>query len=204
MLPQNQLVNTHYPNVLPTVTCCPANANRCIPSLKKTQVSSDPVLLISPVPHLYNITFTLVMLKPSSNEHTVASHPHRQEIEKQVEILGNGIIEPSVRPWASPVVLVKKADNTIRLCIDYRNLNKATTKDSYHLPHIQNTLDTLYGNNLFTTLDLLKGYHQTEVKESSCEKTAFTTHIGLFQYILLPFGLTNAPASFQRLLEHVH
>ena len=143
------------------------------------------------------------MLKPSSNEHTIASHPHRQEIEKQVEILGNGIIEPSVRPWASPVVLVKKADNTIWLCIDYRNLNKATTKDSYHLPHIQNTLDTLYGNNLFTTLDLLKGYHQTEVKESSCEKTAFTTHIGLFQYILLPFGLTNAPASFQRLLEHV-
>ena len=118
-------------------------------------------------------------------------------------MLGNGIIEPSVRPWASPVVLVKKADNTLRLCIDYRNLNKATTKDSYHLPHIQNTLDTLYGNNLFTTLDLLKGYHQTEVKESSCEKTAFTTHIGLFQYILLPFGLTNAPASFQRLLEHV-
>ena len=70
MLPQNQLVNTHYPNVLPTVTCCPANANRCIPPFKKTQVSSDPVLLVSPVPHWYNITLTLVMLNPSSKDST--------------------------------------------------------------------------------------------------------------------------------------
>ena len=96
-----------------------------------------------------------------------------------------------------------KADNTLRLCIDCRNLNKTTIKDSYPLPHIQDTLDTLYGNNLFTTLDLLKGYHQIEVEEGSREKTAFTTHIRLFQYIRLPFVLTNAPASLYRLLEHV-
>ena len=70
MLPENQLVNTHNLNVLPTVACCPPNANRCIPSFKKTQVSSDPVWLISPVPHLYNITLTLIMLNPSCNEHT--------------------------------------------------------------------------------------------------------------------------------------
>ena len=107
-------------------------------------------------------------------------------------MLQNGIIEPSVSPWASPVVLVKK-DKTLRLYIDYRSLNKATI----------NSLDRLYGNNLFTTLDLLKGYHQIEVEESSCEKTAFTTHVGLFRYIRLPFGLTNASASFQRLLKHV-
>ena len=90
----------------------------------------------------------------------------------------NGIIEPSVSPWANPVVLVKKTDDTLRLRIDYRNLNKATIKDSYPLSHIQDTLDTLYGNNLFTTLDLLKGYHQTEVEESSRKKTDFATHIG--------------------------
>ena len=70
MLPRNQLVNTHYLNVLPTVTCYPAKANRCIPSLKKTQVSSDPALLISPAPHLYNITLTLVILNPSNNKRT--------------------------------------------------------------------------------------------------------------------------------------
>ena len=70
MVPQNQLVNTHYPNDLPTVTCCPANVNRCIPPFKKTQVSSDPVLLISPVPHLCNITLTLLMLNPSNKDST--------------------------------------------------------------------------------------------------------------------------------------
>ena len=100
-------------------------------------------------------------------------------------------------------MLVTKADNTLRLCIDYWNLNKVIIKDSYSLPHIRDTLDTLYGNNLFTTLDLLKGYHQIEVEEGSREKTAFTTHIRLFQYIRLPFVLTNAPASLYRLLEHV-
>ena len=96
-----------------------------------------------------------------------------------------------------------KADNTLRLCRDCQNLNKTTIKDSYPLPHIQDALDTLYGNNLFTNLDLLKGYHQIEVEENSREKTAFTIHIRLFQYIRLPFGLTNAPASFECLLEHV-
>ena len=118
-------------------------------------------------------------------------------------MLYNGIIEPSVSPWASPVVLVTKADNTLQLCIDYRTLNKATIKDSYPLPHIQDTLDTLHGNNLFITLDLLNRYHQVKVEESSREKTAFTTYIRLFQYIRSTFGLTNAPASLQRLLEHV-
>ena len=142
--------------------------------------------------------------KPIKQRVYRASHHHRQEIEKQVEgMLCNGIIEPSVSPWAGPVVLVTKADNTLRLCIDYRNLNKATIKGSYPLPQLQDTLDTLYGNNLFATLDLLKGYYQIKIEEGSRKKTAFTTHIGLFQYIGLPFGLTNPTVSFQRLLEHV-
>ena len=94
-------------------------------------------------------------------------------------MLQNGIIEPSISPWASPIVLVKKADKTLRPCIDYWNLNKATKEDRYSLPHIHNTLDTFYGNNLFTILDL-KGYHQTEIEHSSRKKTAFTTHASLF------------------------
>ena len=95
-------------------------------------------------------------------------------------MLQNGIIEPSVSLLASPVVLVKKADKTFRLYIDYRSLDKATIKDNCALPHIQDTLDTLHGNNLFTTLDLLKGCHQIKVEESSCEKIAFTTHVRLW------------------------
>ena len=130
--------------------------------------------------------------KPIKQRAYRASHHHCQEIGKQVEeMLQNGIIEPT------------KADKTLGLCIDYRSLNKATIKDSYPLPHIQDTLDTLYGNTSFTTLDLLKGYHQIEVEESSREKTAFIPHVGFFQYICLLFGLTNDPASFQRLLKHV-
>ena len=78
-------------------------------------------------------------------------------------MLRNGIIEPSISPWASSVVLVTKADDTLRLCIDYRNLNKTTIKDNYPLRHIQDTLYTLYGSNLFTILELLKRYHQIEV-----------------------------------------
>ena len=118
-------------------------------------------------------------------------------------MLQNSIIKPSVSPWVNPVVLVRKADKTLRLCIDYGNFNKTTIKDIYPLPHIQDTLVTLHGNNLFTTLDLLKGYHQTEFEERSRGKTAFTTHVGLFQYICFSFGLTNAPTCFQRLLEHI-
>ena len=160
--------------------------------------SSIADLTSTPIVKRYINTSTT---KPIKRRPYRASHHHRQEIEKQVEeILWNSIIQPSVSSWVSPVVLVTKADKTLWLSIDYWSLNKATIKDSYPLPHNQDTLNTLYGNNLFTTLDLLKWYHQIEVEESSRKKMAFTTNVGLFQYIQLPFGLTNAHASFQRLL----
>ena len=91
-------------------------------------------------------------------------------------MLQNDITEPSISPWASPVVLVKKADKTLRPCIDYWNLNKATKEDSYSLPHIHNTLDTFYGNNLSTILDL-KGYYQIEIEGSSRKKKQPLLHM---------------------------
>ena len=110
-------------------------------------------------------------------------------------------MEPSTSPWASPIVLVRKQDGSTRFCIDYRKLNDVTRKDAYRLPRIDATLDTLHGSQWFSTLDLLSGYWQVEVDEADRQKTAFCTPEELFHFKVMPFGLCNAPATFQRLMD---
>lgn len=123
--------------------------------------------------------------------------------EKINAMLDMGVIQPSESPWASPIVLVRKKDGGLRFCVDYRRLNDLTTKDAFPLPRIDDTIELLKGARHFSTLDLASGYWQVEMDEASRAQTAFTTHAGLFEFNVLPFGLCNAPSTFQRLMQHV-
>ncbi|GFT60231.1 hypothetical protein TNCV_4970581 [Trichonephila clavipes] len=115
----------------------------------------------------------------------------------------NDVIEPSSSLWTSNIVLVKKKDGSTRLCVDYRQLNDITKKDSYPLPRTDNTLDKLSGNTWFSTLDLKIGYWQVELHSDDKEKTAFSMGQRLLQFKVMPFGLCNALATFKRLMETV-
>ena len=128
----------------------------------------------------------------------------REHIAKEVKsLLKDGFIRPSMSPWGSPVVLAKKKDGTLRFCIDYRALNHVTKKDAYPLPRIEECLDCLHGMMYYCCMDCCKGYWQVPMHAGSIEKTAFSTHVGLFEWTVLPFGLCNAPATFCRLMEMV-
>lgn len=110
------------------------------------------------------------------------------------------VARPSSSPWASPVVLAPKADGSLRFCVDYRKVNSVTRKDVYLFPRID-TLDKLGKAQFFTTFDLASGYWQIPLGESSKEISAFITADGLYEYNVMPFGLCNAPPTFQRAMD---
>ena len=132
------------------------------------------------------------------------SPPITDAIEKQCkELCDLGIIEPSISPWSSPVVPVIKPDKTIRLCVDYRQLNKVTVPDRFPMPNLTESVFSLHGIQYFTSLDLVRGYYQLPMAEESKKLTAFSTAFGHWQFKRLSFGLKNAPAVFQREMQRI-
>ena len=127
---------------------------------------------------------------------------HREAISEHVDnMVSQGIIEPASSPWGSNIVLVKKKDGSFRCCIDYRQLNSVTRKDAYPLPHVDTCLDAMSSAAWFSTMDLRQSYHQVPVESKDRDKTAFICHPGMYRYRMMPFGLCNAGATFQRLMD---
>ena len=153
-----------------------------------TQTIEHEIPLIDPTP--FRLPYRRI---PPSQFHEVRHHI--EDLKK------SGVIQPSQSPFASPIVIVRKKDGSIRLCVDYRKLNSRTVRDAYPLPRIDEALDALCHARYFSCLDLTSGYHQVKVAAKDKHKTAFISSMGLYEFTRMPFGLTNAPATFQRLMS---
>ena len=154
--------------------------------------------------NLLPFKITLTSDRPTAQPYRRIPPQQLQEVRDHLDnLLRTDIIQPSTSPYAAPIVIARKKSGDIRLCCDYRQLNKLTVKDQFPIPRMDEVIDALSGAKYFSTLDLASGYHQVKMDEGDRAKTAFTTPYGLFEWNRLPFGLSNAPSHFSRLMQHV-
>jgi hypothetical protein len=162
---------------------------------------------IPELPPRREIDFSIDLLPgstPISKEPYRMSLPELTKLKIQLqELLDKEYIRPSVSSWDALVLFVKKKDGTLRLCIDYRQLNKVTIKNKYPLPRINDMSDQVRGANIFSKLDLRSGHHQVRIKDPDINKTTFRTIYGHYEFFIIPFGLTNAPATFMSLMNNI-
>ncbi|KAB2617261.1 S ribonuclease [Pyrus ussuriensis x Pyrus communis] len=154
-----------------------------------------------------DVEFTIELI-PGTNP--ISLTPYRmapaelRELKVQLqELVDKGFVQPSTSPWGAPVLFVRKKDGTLRLCIDYRQLNRVTIKNRYPLPRIDDLFDQLRGACVFSKIDLRSGYYQLKISRDDVPKTAFRTRYGHYEFLVMPFGLTNAPAAFMDLMNRV-
>ena len=162
---------------------------------------------ISGLPPDREVEFTIDLIpgtKPISIPPYRMASTELRELKAQLEeLLSKGFIQPSISPWGAPILFVKKKDGSLRLCIDYRQLNWATIRNQYPLPRIDELFDQLQGSQVYSKIDLKSGYHQLKVRENDVSKTAFRMRYGHYEFLVMPSGLTNAPVAFMDLMNRV-
>jgi hypothetical protein len=169
-----------------------------------TGTRSDNLLVDPGTPRGRNADKLLPGTAPIFKRAYRVSGPELVELKKQIdELLEKGYIRPSTSPWSAPVLFMEKKDGTRRMCIDYRALNEVTIKNKYPLPRIEDLFDQLRGASVFSKIDLRSGYHQLRIRPSDIPKTAFIAKYGLYEFTMMSFGLTNAPAFFMNLMNSV-
>ena len=125
-----------------------------------------------------------------------------KELKEQLkDLIDKGFIKPSISPWGAPILFVKKKDGSLKMCIDYRQLNNVTIKNNYPIPRIDDLFDQLQGASHFSKIDIRSGYHHLRVRHSDIPKTTFKTRYGHYEFVVMSFGLTNAPATFMDLMN---